>query len=50
MNCPNCNTKLSCGCQKRTASDGKQVCSGCLPSYESKLKEQQNTLKKFTGQ
>ena len=36
--CPNCNTKLSCGCQKRTASNGTQVCSTCLGSYESNLK------------
>jgi len=34
MNCPNCNTALSCGCQKRVASDGKQVCSSCLNAYE----------------
>ena len=38
MNCPNCNKLLSCGCQKRTATDGKQVCTTCLPAYEVKLK------------
>jgi hypothetical protein len=38
MNCSNCNLPLSCGCQKRTASDGKQVCSNCLNAYENKLK------------
>jgi transcription initiation factor TFIIIB Brf1 subunit/transcription initiation factor TFIIB len=43
MNCPNCNTKLSCGCQKKVASDGKQVCSNCLTVYENKLKA--NALK-----
>lgn len=37
MNCPNCNSQLSCGCQKRTASDGKQVCSTCLALYEKTL-------------
>jgi len=36
--CLNCNKKLSCGCQKRTASDGKSVCSNCLPNYERNLK------------
>lgn len=36
--CPNCNTKLSCGCQKRTASNGAVVCSTCIGSYESGLK------------
>ncbi len=40
MNCPNCNTALSCGCQKRVASDGKQVCSTCQPAYEQKLAAQ----------
>jgi transcription elongation factor Elf1 len=37
MNCPNCNATLSCGCQKRTASDGKQVCSSCIDIYERML-------------
>lgn len=36
--CQNCKSKLSCGCQKRTASDGAQVCSSCITSYESNLK------------
>ena len=39
MNCQNCTRKLSCGCQKKTASDGKQVCSQCIQDYEKKLKE-----------
>lgn len=38
MNCPNCNAKMSCSCQKRVASDGKQVCSTCKASYEIKIK------------
>jgi hypothetical protein len=36
--CVNCKTKLSCGCQKRKASNGVQVCSNCLSSYESQIK------------
>lgn len=39
MVCNNCKTTLSCGCQQRTASDGKQVCSNCISSYENKLKQ-----------
>ena len=35
--CQNCKSKLSCGCQKRTASDGKPVCTMCLNAYESTL-------------
>jgi hypothetical protein len=36
--CLNCGTKLSCGCQKRVASDKKSVCGTCLSSYEASLK------------
>ena len=36
--CSNCNQKLSCGCQKRNASNGVQVCTNCLSSYESQIK------------
>lgn len=41
--CPNCKTKLSCGCQKRTASNGATVCTSCLPAYEAQLKNKINT-------
>lgn len=36
MNCPNCQTPITCGCQKRVAKDGAQVCSKCLPAYDFK--------------
>lgn len=35
--CLNCGTALSCGCQKRVASDGKAVCTNCLSKYENHL-------------
>lgn len=35
--CPNCQNQLSCGCQRRTASDGTTVCSSCLSAYENNL-------------
>lgn len=38
MNCLNCNTAITCGCQKKVASDGKQVCTTCITAYENKLK------------
>lgn len=38
MNCNNCGARMSCGCQKRRASDGTSCCSTCLPFYEKKLK------------
>lgn len=37
MTCPNCKTSMSCGCQKRIASNGTTVCSNCLASYEASL-------------
>lgn len=50
MKCSNCNSKLSCGCQQRTASNGVPVCSNCINVYENMLKEaniqQQNLLQK----
>lgn len=39
-NCPNCGAALSCGCQRKTASDGKQGCVQCIPAYEQRLKQQ----------
>ena len=38
MNCQNCGSKLSCGCQKRIATDGKEVCGTCVTNYENQLK------------
>ena len=38
MECPNCKKQLSCGCQRKVASDSTNVCSGCISQYENKLK------------
>ena len=35
--CSNCNQSITCGCQRRNASNGVQVCSNCLTSYESQI-------------
>jgi len=43
--CSNCKKNLSCGCQKRTASDGVSVCSNCSVAYEAK-KSGQDPIKK----
>ncbi len=40
--CNNCKSKLSCGCQKRTASNGQQVCANCLAKYEAQIKNNKN--------
>ena len=39
MKCTNCGSVLSCGCQKRTASDGRAVCGACITNYEASLKQ-----------
>lgn len=39
--CSNCKKSLSCGCQKRTAVDGKSVCSSCITTYEASLAQRQ---------
>jgi hypothetical protein len=44
--CQNCYSSLGCGCQKRTASDGKIVCVNCVTDYEAKVaKNQANQTK-----
>jgi len=35
--CSNCGAQITCGCQIRTASNGKQVCSNCIVPYENSL-------------
>lgn len=37
--CTNCQGKLGCSCQKRTASNGKSVCTLCITGYEESLKK-----------
>jgi hypothetical protein len=45
--CLNCGSPISCGCQRRVASDGKKVCNNCIQLYEKMLKDsaQQKTKK-----
>lgn len=37
--CPNCGKKLSCGCQKVKASDGRICCNSCVGFYNKSLKQ-----------
>jgi len=51
--CQNCKASLSCGCQKRTASDGAPVCANCVGQYETSIKPaepQQVTTIMYTKQ
>ena len=36
MKCNNCKSTLTCGCKKRTAADGTQVCAYCVTKYNNK--------------
>lgn len=44
MTCPNCKAAMSCGCQKRVASNGTTVCSNCQASYEASLGRLKTTV------
>jgi hypothetical protein len=35
--CDNCRVKLSCGCQRRTASNGTSCCDSCIDKYEGSI-------------
>ena len=43
--CVNCGDHLSCGCQRRDASDGKSCCENCIAAYEAKLQQVKNEQK-----
>ena len=36
--CPNCGKQLSCGCQRRIASNGVSACTNCIGILEAKIK------------
>ena len=44
MKCANCQATLSCGCQRRIASNGVSVCSTCIALYEKELVNKRATL------
>jgi len=37
--CLNCDSQITCGCQRRHATNGKLVCTKCLADYEKTLQE-----------
>lgn len=44
MTCPNCGTLITCGCQRRTASNGTQCCQTCIGTVEANIKKIQFPL------
>lgn len=49
MKCNNCNKKLSCGCQRTVAKDGKSCCSKCVKKYNKNLTSVQDGATDYTG-
>jgi len=45
--CQNCNTRITCGCQRSTATDGTRVCTNCVAAYNAKV--QKAAAKKTPG-
>lgn len=45
--CPNCGKKLSCGCQKIKASDGRICCNSCVGYYNKSLKDNTGNPKRL---
>jgi len=46
MKCPNCSTRLTCGCQKRVSNGGKQCCQACQQEVNQQESQQMATVKK----
>ena len=43
--CSNCGKTLSCGCKKRTATDGKSCCQDCVNQYNANIVKKINIKK-----
>lgn len=47
--CSNCKKNLSCGCQKKKASDGTSVCASCITSYEAQTNKNKSVKSAVKG-
>lgn len=43
--CGNCGATLSCGCQRRVATDGRATCTNCKQLYEKQLADRKKGAK-----
>jgi len=43
LQCSNCGAQLTCGCQKKIATDGRSVCANCVNAYNAKIHQQNLT-------
>jgi hypothetical protein len=48
--CLNCDSQITCGCQRRHATNGKLVCTKCLADYEKTLQELKQTTSSLDEQ
>jgi hypothetical protein len=48
-NCSNCGAVITCGCQRKTASDGKQGCAQCIPKYEQALRQGKKEISRYSN-
>jgi len=46
--CPNCGSKITCGCQRRTTSDGRSACTNCVNKPVKTTKETETVTPKKT--
>lgn len=37
--CPNCGTKLGCGCERRLSVTGKRCCKKCVTAENAKAQQ-----------
>lgn len=47
--CANCGASMSCGCQKRAASNGATACSSCINTLEASIKAAKIGAKSITA-
>lgn len=41
--CANCGAGMSCGCQKRAASNGATACTACINTLEAQIQKAKET-------
>jgi hypothetical protein len=43
--CPNCKTRITCGCQNAKCKDGSQCCTGCVASKNMQIDQTRSQKK-----
>lgn len=45
--CANCGARLSCGCQRRSSTNGTSACSGCVNTLNAKIAAEQSAAQQI---